>query len=73
MNDRGRGTPAGGRGRTGAAALALVLGGVGAGTVRVEGPVNAADIAAGDPIGIPDLTGTCKPGASARRPSPRAR
>jgi hypothetical protein len=30
----------------------------------VEGPTNASDIKSGDPIEIPDLTGTYKPGAS---------
>jgi len=46
--------------------MEVVLGGADRGTVRVEGPVNAEDIKAGDPIAIPDLTGTYRPGASGR-------
>ncbi|MFF7240340.1 hypothetical protein [Streptomyces collinus] len=44
--------------------MEVVLGGSDKGTVHVEGPANAAPIKSGDPIGIPDLTGTYKPGAS---------
>ncbi|MFF4491459.1 hypothetical protein ACFY0F_34245 [Streptomyces sp. NPDC001544] len=44
----------------------VVLGGADKGTVHVEGPTNAADIKTGDPIAIPDLTGTYKPGAGGK-------
>ncbi|MBV7700024.1 hypothetical protein KWI83_31820 [Streptomyces sp. TRM70350] len=44
--------------------MEVVLGGADTGTVHVEGPTNAEPIKAGDPIEIPDLTGTYKPGAS---------
>ncbi|WP_433450812.1 hypothetical protein ACQPXS_20575 [Streptomyces sp. CA-142005] len=44
--------------------MEVVLGGADKGTVHVEGPTNAKDIKSGDPIEIPDLTGTYKPGAS---------
>ncbi|MGW0417076.1 hypothetical protein ACWDZX_38485 [Streptomyces collinus] len=44
--------------------MEVVLGGADKGTVHVEGPANAAPIKSGDPIAIPDLTGTYKPGAS---------
>ncbi|MFH0519819.1 hypothetical protein ACHBTE_21935 [Streptomyces sp. M41] len=44
--------------------MEVVLGGSDKGTVHVEGPTNAEPIKAGDPIEIPDLTGTYKPGAS---------
>jgi hypothetical protein len=44
--------------------MEVVLGGADKGTVHVEGPANAKDIKSGDPIEIPDLTGTYKPGAS---------
>ncbi|MFD2691289.1 hypothetical protein ACFS5L_41600 [Streptomyces phyllanthi] len=40
------------------------LGGADTGTVQVEGPTNAEPIKAGDPMEIPDLTGTYKPGAT---------
>ncbi|MFI6657825.1 hypothetical protein ACIBL8_20165 [Streptomyces sp. NPDC050523] len=43
--------------------MEVVLGGADKGTVHVEGPTNAKDIKSGDPIEIPDLTGTYKPGA----------
>ncbi|MFJ9537282.1 hypothetical protein ACIRPX_08525 [Streptomyces sp. NPDC101225] len=43
--------------------MEVVLGGADKGTVHVEGPTNAQDIKSGDPIEIPDLTGTYKPGA----------
>uniref|UniRef100_UPI0035E2D54D COG1470 family protein n=1 Tax=Streptomyces broussonetiae TaxID=2686304 RepID=UPI0035E2D54D len=46
--------------------MEVVLGGAGRGTVHVEGPTNAEAVKAGDPIEIPDLTGTYKPGASGR-------
>ncbi|MFJ5301315.1 hypothetical protein [Streptomyces sp. NPDC088350] len=44
--------------------MEVVLGGADSGTVHVEGPTNSAVIKSGDPIEIPDLTGTYKPGAS---------
>ncbi|MER5912122.1 hypothetical protein ABT124_16865 [Streptomyces sp. NPDC001982] len=44
--------------------MEVVLAGADKGTVHVEGPTNANDIKSGDPIEIPDLTGTYKPGAS---------
>ncbi|RZB17545.1 hypothetical protein StrepF001_21500 [Streptomyces sp. F001] len=44
--------------------MEVVLGGADTGTVHVEGPTNPEAIKAGDPIEIPDLTGTYKPGAS---------
>ncbi|MGW3203113.1 hypothetical protein [Streptomyces sp. NPDC001135] len=44
--------------------MEVVLGGADKGTVHVEGPANAAPIRSGQPIDIPDLTGTYKPGAS---------
>ncbi|MFI5680945.1 hypothetical protein [Streptomyces cellulosae] len=44
--------------------MEVVLGGADKGTVHVEGPVNAGAIKSGDPMTIPDLTGTYKPGAS---------
>ncbi|PKW08238.1 hypothetical protein SAMN05428944_4662 [Streptomyces sp. 1222.5] len=43
--------------------MEVVLGGADKGTVHVEGPANANPIKSGDPIEIPDLTGTYKPGA----------
>ncbi|TXS76469.1 hypothetical protein EAO69_08620 [Streptomyces sp. me109] len=46
--------------------MEVVLGGADKGTVHVEGPANAQPIKSGDPIEIPDLTGTYKPGASGR-------
>ncbi|MGW4672058.1 hypothetical protein [Streptomyces sp. NPDC004324] len=46
--------------------MEVVLGGADKGTVHVEGPANAQPIKSGDPIAIPDLTGTYKPGASGR-------
>lgn len=42
----------------------VVLGGDDEGSVHVEGPTNTEDIKAGDPIEIPDMTGTYKPGAT---------
>lgn len=44
--------------------MEVVLGGADKGTVHVEGPANSEDIKSGEPIEIPDLTGTYKPGAS---------
>ncbi|MER6029440.1 hypothetical protein [Streptomyces sp. NPDC001851] len=44
--------------------MEVVLGGADKGTVHVEGPANANPVKSGDPIEIPDLTGTYKPGAS---------
>ncbi|KOV63237.1 hypothetical protein ADK64_21945 [Streptomyces sp. MMG1121] len=44
--------------------MEVVLGGADKGTVNVEGPMNASPIKSGEPIEIPDLTGTYKPGAS---------
>jgi len=44
--------------------MEVVLGGADKGTVHVEGPTNTEDIKAGDPMTIPDLKGTYKPGAS---------
>lgn len=44
--------------------MEVVLGGADKGTVHVEGPTNSSPIKSGDPIKIPDLTGTYKPGAS---------
>ncbi|MGW7262097.1 hypothetical protein [Streptomyces sp. NPDC054842] len=46
--------------------MEVVLGGADKGTVHVEGPANAEAIKAGDPIEVPDLTGTYKPGASGK-------
>ncbi|MFE5187452.1 hypothetical protein [Streptomyces sp. NPDC056628] len=46
--------------------MEVALGGADRGTVHVEGPANAEDIKAGDPIEVPDLTGTYRPGASGR-------
>ncbi|WP_037783097.1 hypothetical protein [Streptomyces sp. HGB0020] len=43
--------------------MEVVLGGADKGSVHVEGPTNSEDIKSGDPIEIPDLTGTYKPGA----------
>ncbi|MGW0826774.1 hypothetical protein [Streptomyces sp. NPDC002845] len=44
--------------------MEVVLGGADTGTVHVEGPTNPEPIKAGDPMTIPDLTGTYKPGAT---------
>ncbi|MFG2791364.1 hypothetical protein [Streptomyces sp. NPDC048419] len=46
--------------------MEVVLGGADKGTVHVEGPTNAKDIKSGEPIEIPELTGTYKPGADGR-------
>ncbi|MGX1504069.1 UNVERIFIED_CONTAM: hypothetical protein RKD43_002694 [Streptomyces graminofaciens] len=42
------------------------LGGADKGFVHVEGPTNKEPIKSGEPIEIPDLTGTYKPGATGR-------
>lgn len=44
--------------------MQVVLGGSDQGSVRVTGPTNASAVKQGDPIEIPDLTGTYKPGAT---------
>ncbi|WP_416979240.1 hypothetical protein [Streptomyces sp. T028] len=44
--------------------MQVVLGGADSGSVKVEGPLNAEAIPQGDPIEIPDLVGTYKPGAT---------
>nr|WP_225877432.1 hypothetical protein [Streptomyces resistomycificus] len=44
--------------------MEVVLGGADTGTVHVEGPANAEAVKSGDPMTIPDLTGTYRPGAS---------
>ncbi|MFB9505740.1 hypothetical protein ACFFS2_10880 [Streptomyces aurantiacus] len=46
--------------------MEVVLGGADKGTVPVEGPTNAEAIKSGDPMVIPDLTGTYKPGADGK-------
>ncbi|MEU9334896.1 hypothetical protein AB0D49_17270 [Streptomyces sp. NPDC048290] len=46
--------------------MQVAIGGDDEGTVAVEGPTNAQPIAAGDPIAIPDLKGTYKPGATGK-------
>ncbi|WP_405742463.1 hypothetical protein OG422_11465 [Streptomyces sp. NBC_01525] len=46
--------------------MAVALGGADKGTVKVEGPANAAPIKSGQPIEIPDLKGTYTPGATGR-------
>ncbi|MFG2760674.1 hypothetical protein [Streptomyces wuyuanensis] len=46
--------------------MEVALGGADKGFVHVEGPTNKEPIKAGDPIEIPDLTGTYKPGASGK-------
>ncbi|MFF9865004.1 hypothetical protein ACF1G0_06220 [Streptomyces sp. NPDC013953] len=46
--------------------MEVALGGADKGTVHVEGPANKEPIKAGSPIGIPDLTGTYRPGATGR-------
>ncbi|MER6425249.1 hypothetical protein [Streptomyces sp. NPDC001137] len=46
--------------------MEVVLGGADKGTVHVEGPTNSKDIKSGEPIEIPDLTGTYKPGADGK-------
>ncbi|WP_246564378.1 hypothetical protein [Streptomyces roseirectus] len=44
--------------------MEVKLGGADTGTVHVEGPLNSAPIKTNDPIEIPDLKGTYKPGAT---------
>ncbi|MER6495486.1 hypothetical protein ABT249_30940 [Streptomyces griseorubiginosus] len=44
--------------------MEVTLGGADTGSVSVEGPTNSAPIKSGDPIAIPDMTGTYKPGAT---------
>ncbi|MGX1671656.1 hypothetical protein [Streptomyces sp. NPDC055400] len=46
--------------------MEVKLGGADKGTVPVEGPTNKEPIKSGDPINIPDLTGTYKPGADGK-------
>lgn len=46
--------------------MEVKLGGADKGTVHVEGPTNKEPIKSGEPINIPDLTGTYKPGADGR-------
>ncbi|MFD9976304.1 hypothetical protein ACFWZR_18715 [Streptomyces sp. NPDC059017] len=46
--------------------MVVRLGGADKGSVHVEGPMNKEPVKAGDPIEIPDLTGTYKPGADGR-------
>ena len=46
--------------------MEVALGGADKGTVHVEGPTNSKDIKSGEPIEIPDLTGTYKPGADGK-------
>ncbi|MFF1305256.1 hypothetical protein [Streptomyces sp. NPDC058307] len=44
----------------------VVVGGDDKGSVHVEGPTNSGAIKSGDPIEIPDMTGTYKPGATGK-------
>ncbi|MFD4139015.1 hypothetical protein [Streptomyces sp. NPDC058572] len=46
--------------------MEVELGGADKGFVHVEGPTNKEPIKSGDPIEIPDLTGTYKPGATGK-------
>ncbi|MFI1679307.1 hypothetical protein [Streptomyces sp. NPDC020607] len=46
--------------------MEVALGGADKGTVHVEGPTNKEPIKSGDPMTIPDLTGTYKPGADGK-------
>ncbi|MEV6313979.1 hypothetical protein [Streptomyces sp. NPDC051776] len=46
--------------------MEVKLGGADKGTVHVEGPTNKEPIKSGDPIEIPDLKGTYKPGATGK-------
>ncbi|WP_432145544.1 hypothetical protein [Streptomyces sp. bgisy084] len=46
--------------------MAVKVGGADKGTVKVEGPTNAGPIKSGQPIEIPDLKGTYKPGATGK-------
>ncbi len=44
--------------------MEVALGGADSGTVHVEGPANARPVKSGEPIEIPDLKGTYRPGAT---------
>jgi hypothetical protein len=44
--------------------MRVTLGGADTGSVAVEGPTNSTPIKSGDPIEIPDMTGTYTPGAT---------
>ncbi|MFJ3103233.1 hypothetical protein [Streptomyces sp. NPDC086835] len=46
--------------------MAVRLGGADKGFVHVEGPTNKEPVKSGEPIEIPDLTGTYKPGATGK-------
>ncbi|MFI7012072.1 hypothetical protein [Streptomyces sp. NPDC050145] len=46
--------------------MEVKLGGADKGTVHVEGPTNKEPIKSGEPMTIPDLTGTYKPGADGK-------
>ncbi|MFF3325468.1 hypothetical protein [Streptomyces sp. NPDC002889] len=46
--------------------MEVKLGGADKGFVHVEGPTNKEPIKSGDPIEVPDLTGTYRPGATGR-------
>ncbi|MFB7375644.1 hypothetical protein ACFC0D_38150 [Streptomyces sp. NPDC056222] len=46
--------------------MAVKLGGADSGTVKVEGPANAAPLEQGKPVDLPDMKGTYKPGASGK-------
>ncbi|MFG3149254.1 hypothetical protein [Streptomyces sp. NPDC048243] len=46
--------------------MEVALGGADKGTVHVEGPTNSGPIKSGDPIEVPDLKGTYKPGATGK-------
>ncbi|MEU9864634.1 hypothetical protein AB0D99_27535 [Streptomyces sp. NPDC047971] len=46
--------------------MAVKLGGADSGTVKVDGPANAAPLEQGKPVDLPDMKGTYKPGASGK-------
>ncbi|MFE5485906.1 hypothetical protein [Streptomyces sp. NPDC056527] len=46
--------------------MAIKLGGADSGTVKVDGPANAAPLEQGKPVDLPDMKGTYKPGASGK-------
>ncbi len=46
--------------------MAVKLGGADSGTVKVEGPANAAPLEQGKPVDLPDMKGTYKPGATGK-------
>ncbi|MEU7113522.1 hypothetical protein [Streptomyces sp. NPDC046182] len=46
--------------------MAVKIGGADSGTVKVEGPANAAPLEQGKPVDLPDMKGTYKPGASGK-------